>query len=400
MSKWRTLIGLLIVAILVIGGYAGYQTYLAPRPPTPNPIPPQGEDSQLPEVISAEGRVQPARFVRLSFAAGGLVEKTFFAKGDSVPANAVLARLEGYERLSAALSAAEMEQLAAQQTLDALYDNADLLSAQAARTLTSARDAARDAERYLDNLTSPAKQTDIEQARANKILSEDALEKAREDFEPYKNKPESNLTRAALQSRLAQIQEQYDAAVRLLNNLLAEVDEIDLAQAETALELANANLTEAQKNYDILQAGPDPDEVALAEARLKNAAAQLAAAQDALEDLELRAPFGGTLVVFEVKEGEFVTPGLPLITLADFSQWQVETIDLAESDVARLEPGMEAIITLDAFPDRTFAGRVIEIAQTAEDRRGDVTYPVTLTFDPGDTPVRWGMTAFVDIALP
>jgi multidrug resistance efflux pump len=293
-----------------------------------------------------------------------------------------------------------MEQLAAQQTLDALYDNADLLSAQAARTLTSARDAARDAERYLDNLTSPAKQTDIEQARANKILSEDALEKAREDFEPYKNKPESNLTRAALQSRLAQIQEQYDAAVRLLNNLLAEVDEIDLAQAETALELANANLTEAQKNYDILQAGPDPDEVALAEARLKNAAAQLAAAQDALEDLELRAPFGGTLVVFEVKEGEFVTPGLPLITLADFSQWQVETIDLAESDVARLEPGMEAIITLDAFPDRTFAGRVIEIAQTAEDRRGDVTYPVTLTFDPGDTPVRWGMTAFVDIALP
>jgi multidrug resistance efflux pump len=266
--------------------------------------------------------------------------------------------------------------------------------------LTSARDAARDAERYLDNLTSPAKQTDIEQARANKILSEDALEKAREDFEPYKNKPESNLTRAALQSRLAQIQEQYDAAVRLLNNLLAEVDEIDLAQAETALELANANLTEAQKNYDILQAGPDPDEVALAEARLKNAAAQLAAAQDALEDLELRAPFGGTLVVFEVKEGEFVTPGLPLITLADFSQWQVETIDLAESDVARLEPGMEAIITLDAFPDRTFAGRVIEIAQTAEDRRGDVTYPVTLTFDPGDTPVRWGMTAFVDIALP
>jgi multidrug resistance efflux pump len=308
--------------------------------------------------------------------------------------------LEGYERLSAALSAAELEQLAAQQALDTLYDNADLLSAQAARTLTSARDAARDAERYLDNLTSPAKQTDIEQARANKILSEDALEKAREDFEPYKNKPESNLTRAALQSRLAQIQEQYDAAVRLLNNLLAEVDEIDLAQAETALELANANLTEAQKNYDILQAGPDPDEVALAEARLKNAAAQLAAAQDALEDLELRAPFGGTLVVFEVKEGEFVTPGLPLITLADFSQWQVETIDLAESDVARLEPGMEAIITLDAFPDRTFAGRVIEIAQTAEDRRGDVTYPVTLTFDPGDTPVRWGMTAFVDIALP
>lgn len=400
MNKSRVFVGLLIVVVLTILGYTGYQTYLAPQPPTATPPPTEGENSPLPEVISAEGRVKPVRFVRLSFAAGGLVEKTFFAKGDTVPAGAVLARLDGYERLSAALAAAELEQLAAQQAFDALYDNAELLAAQAAQTLANARDAARDAEQRLNNLTSPSKQTDIEQARANKILLEDALEKAREDFAPYENKPESNLTRAALQSRLAQTQEQYEAAVRLLNNLLAEADEIDLAQAEAALELAKANLTEAQENYEVLQAGPDPDEVALAEARLKNTAAQLAAAQDALEDLELRAPFGGTLAAFEVKEGEFVTPGLPLITLADFSQWQVDTIDLAESDAARLAPGMEAIITLDAFPDQTFTGVVVEIARTAEDRRGDITYAVTLAFDPGELPVRWGMTAFVDIELP
>ena len=124
------------------------------------------------------------------------------------------------------------------------------------------------------------------------------------------------------------------------------------------------------------------------------------AAQEVLEDLELRAPFAGTVVAVDLKVGESVVPGLPVLTLADLSAWQVETIDLVEGDAALLALGMPATITLDAFPGERFTGMVREIALEGEDRRGDLTYTVTLDFDPGAAPVRWGMTAFVDITLP
>jgi len=101
-----------------------------------------------------------------------------------------------------------------------------------------------------------------------------------------------------------------------------------------------------------------------------------------------------------LKVGEFVSPGVPVATLADLSAWQVQTIDLAESDVALLSPGMAAEVTLDAFPGERLTGVIREIDLQGADRRGDITYTVTLDFDPGGIPVRWGMTAFVDIALP
>jgi HlyD family secretion protein len=201
-----------------------------------------------------------------------------------------------------------------------------------------------------------------------------------------------------LQSRLSQAQKQYDDAVRLLNNLLGETNVIDLEQAEADLTLAQARCDAA--DYQDLKAGPDPDEVALARARLANATAQVTAARDALQNLELRAPFAGKLIASDLKVGEFVSPGVPVATLADLSAWQVQTIDLAESDVALLSPGMAAEVTLDAFPGERFTGAIREIDLQGVDRRGDITYTVTLDFDPGDVPVRWEMTAFVDISLP
>jgi len=101
-----------------------------------------------------------------------------------------------------------------------------------------------------------------------------------------------------------------------------------------------------------------------------------------------------------VEVGEVAAPGAELALLADLSSWRVETTDLAETDVALVSPGMPAQISLDAFPDRVFEGVVREIDWVSEDSRGSVTYRVTLDFDPGGLPVRWGMTAFVDITPP
>ncbi len=72
-------------------------------------------------------------------------------------------------------------------------------------------------------------------------------------------------------SRLAEAQQIYDATVRRYNGFSGSVNEIDLAQAEANLALTQAQLNVSQENYQILQAGPDPDEITLAEAEISSA---------------------------------------------------------------------------------------------------------------------------------
>ncbi len=400
MSRTRYILGIILVVLLVVLGYWGYQNYLAPLPPTPTPQPSSAGAETAPLVVSAEGQVVPVNYVRLGFDVAGTVEEVFVKKGENVHAGQVIARLKNREQVEAAITAAKLELLSAQQALDALYKNAEVNEAQSLKAIADLRDAVRDAQRRLNNLLSPAEQTDIEQARANVAIAREKTKKAREDYEPYAKKPEDNLVRATLLSKKAQAEEEYEAAVRHLNNLLSGANEIDAAQAEAELALAQAQLALAQTNYGELENGIDPDTLALAQARLENATAQLAAARAAADNLELRAPFAGTLVVNDLKVGQYVLPGTPLVILADLSGWQVETTDLAEVDVALLQPGMSAKITLDAFPGKEFSGVIRLIDMLGQERRGDMTYTVTLDFDPGDLPVRWGMTAYVDIPIP
>ena len=218
------------------------------------------------------------------------------------------------------------------------------------------------------------------------------------DYRPYEKKPEDNLIRAGLLSRVAQLEEQYDDLVRKLNNQLGSANDLDLAEAETDLGLAKAQLATALRELEIKQAGPDPEEVTLAMARLDNAKAQLAAAEAALKDLELLSPFAGTVSELSIKEGQWIAPGQPVLQLAGLETLQVETTDLNEIDVARVKVGDKAIVTFDAMPGVSVQGKVIQIAPKAATGAG-VNYTVTVALDEPPANLRWGMTAFVDVEV-
>lgn len=396
-KKW--MIGIPVVLLLAVLGVAGYNQFLAPEAATPTPVTSQSSSPAFALLVSAEGRVQPARGAQMAFSAGGQITEVLAEVGQTVQAGQPLARLDGSAAARAALAAAELELEAAQQAYDTLLENADLARAAAEQAAAAAAIAVRDAERRVTNLGSPSKQTEIDKANSNVVLLRDRLEKAQDDFEPYADKPEDNLTRAGLQQKLAAAQQAYDDAVRLLNNLQGSADELDVAQAEADLAAARARLALAEDDLAATADGPEPDALALAEARLNAARAQVAAADEALGRQELRAPFAGTLLRLDVEVGEFVSPGLPVAAVAELAAWEVETTDLAEADAALLTVGLPATLTLDAFPGLIFEGTVVEIGLLGQDVRGQITYPVTIAFDPGDTPVRWGMTAFVDIEL-
>lgn len=371
---------------------------------TPEPLPTivlgdQNTSTQSPAQgggsgVTASGIVVPAQQAEMVFTSGGKVQTVHVAANDQVKAGQVLVTLAGSEKLAANVESAKMELLAAQQAVDALYKDMDVKQAQALKTIADNQDAVRDAERTVFNLQTQSKQFDVDAAYANMILSRDKLERAQEDFEPYANKPADNVTRAAYLSQLAQAEKEYDALVRQYNNLLGSANAIDLSQAEANLTIAQADLAKSQRDYETLQKGPIPEDVSLAQARLATAKAQLDAAQSALEDIELRAPFDGTVTDLNVHASEWVTAGQAVLMLIDLQVLHVETTDLSERDVPRIEIGQPVTVVVKAL-NQDVTGHVSEISPLAETLGGDVVYKTTIKLDSQPAGLRAGMSVDV-----
>jgi multidrug resistance efflux pump len=374
---------------------------------TPEPLPTvvlgdQNTSTQSPALggsaaATASGIVVPAQQAEMVFTSGGKVQTVHVAANEQVKAGQVLVTLAGGEELLANVESARMELLAAQQALDALYKDMDVKQAQALKTIADNQDAVRDAERVLLNLKTQSQQFDVDAAYANIILARDKLERAQEDFEPYANKPADNVTRAAYLSQLAQAEKEYDALVRKYNNLLGTANAIDLSQAEANLAIARADLAKSQRDYETLQKGPIPEDVALAQARLVTAQAQLEAAQSALEDIELRAPFDGTVTDLNVHSGEWTTAGEPVLTLIDLQTLHVETTDLSERDVPKIEIGQPVTVLIKAL-NQDVTGHVSEISPLADTLGGDVVYKTTIELDEQPAGLRAGMSVEVEFA--
>jgi multidrug resistance efflux pump len=188
-----------------------------------------------------------------------------------------------------------------------------------------------------------------------------------------------------------------------LNNLQGTSgDEFDLNQAEAELQIAQARLEQAEADLAMFQEGPDPDAVLLAdnriaitESRITTAESALLAAEAALSNLDLVATMNGVVVELNLTPGEQVSPGRPVIRLADFSDWYVETDNLTEIEVVDVNLDQTVEIIPDALPELNLTGIVESISDTFEEKRGDITYTTRILVDEIDPRLRWGMTVVV-----
>jgi RND family efflux transporter MFP subunit len=132
----------------------------------------------------------------------------------------------------------------------------------------------------------------------------------------------------------------------------------------------------------------------VAEARLANAQAALDAAQAQLESLEVKAPFSGTVAAVDVHPGEWVIAGQPVLSLADLDNLQIETTDLSERDVPRVEVGQPAIVFIEALGQEV-EGQVESISPLADTLGGDVVYKTTVSIGQLPPGIRAGMSVEV-----
>jgi HlyD family secretion protein len=264
------------------------------------------------------------------------------------------------------------------------------------QALNDARDALHDAQQRIAGFGVPSEPIDVEVARSNVALAKHALDQAKKDFRPYENKRENDFRRSVLLNKLSDAQKRYDEAVKQLNRLTGvTVPEFDMEQAQTELEITEARLKLAEDEYEQLKSGPDPDALELAQARLKNAQDRAEAVRASLANLELKAPFAGTVSKVDIHSDEWVMPGQTILVLADLEDLRVETTDLSERDVPKIEVGQGVTVFIKAL-NQEVTGHVREISPLAETLGGDVVYKATIDLDTLPPGLRAGMSVEVN----
>lgn len=161
--------------------------------------------------------------------------------------------------------------------------------------------------------------------------------------------------------------------------------------------VSNAELTSRRASYLSGTA-----EVKVANAQVAQAKATLALAQTKLEQTTIRSPIDGVVVSRSVDVGQTVAASLSAPTLfsiaQDLTAMEVHT-SVAESDVGKLAAGMEARISVDAYPDKTFVGQVKQVRYEAQTVQNVVTYDAVISVPNEARLLRPGMTANVTFVV-
>jgi len=354
--------------------------------PESTPIP----TVQASSSVISQGNLVPKDYMYLAFPGGGHISEILVKQGDQVTTGQLLASLGDRQQYQANLTATQLEVENAQQALNDLNKNADISSANAWLTLEDANQAVIQAEIAWSLVDTDDYQKKIDDAEIKVSDAKTALDDAQTEFDKYANLAADNPTRKTAETALTTAQDDYDAAVHERDQLI-----IDKNKAEASLQLAQALQAKAQTNYDSTRQGPDPDQLKLAQMNLDTALAHQTSAQAALDNLDLKAPFSGTVVDVNVSVGELVGSDKWAVLVADFSEWYVDTSDLTEQEVTKVSIGQGATIKPDALPDLQVKGEVIEIADRFYVQAGDVLYKVRLHVPQPDPNFRWGMTVEV-----
>lgn len=188
---------------------------------------------------------------------------------------------------------------------------------------------------------------------------------------------------------LAQADANLAVAQAQLANAKAQLDRADTlfkTQAITESEHENAKLGYANANAAVIRARTD----------LENA-------RDRMTDTRLRAPLAGTIIAKNVELGTVISSpttdvggGTILFKMANLDTVQVRTL-VDETDIGKVQPGLVATITVDAYPNRPFEGTVLKIEPQATVQQNVTMFPVLVRIANPSHLLKPGMNTEVEI---
>ena len=388
----KIIIPIIIIALLAGAGYYFYyrnsqQTQSAANTKYQSAALKRGS---LTAMVGATGTVRSNQTAILAWKTSGTIAAIYAKLDDMVTANQILSIL-GRESLPQSIIAAQADLVTAQRNLDNLKDS-DVAKSLAQQKLADAQKALEDAIDGRDSKNyKRADESIVDAARANYLIAVQAVKDAQDAFDQFVDRAETDILRAQALSKLSAAKQTRDRNLANLNYLLGNPDQTEIAQADGKVAVAKANLADAQREWDRLKNGPDPQDIIAAKARVE-------AIKVALDSINLKAPFKGTVTESKSQVGDQVVPGTVSFRIDDLSRLLVD-VQVPEVDINKIAVGQPAILTFDAINGKEYHGKVIEVGQVGTPVQGVVNFTVTIEMSDADSAVRPGMTAAVNIIV-
>jgi HlyD family secretion protein len=225
---------------------------------------------------------------------------------------------------------------------------------------------------------------------------------------------QEEITRAKSQVLSAQAQADLSAKRLEKNRFLAQqgaIAQLTLDEYLSTDKTARASLAEAQEQLQELENGSRPEDIAQFKAKVAAAKASLDLAQTELEDTAIYAPFDGIISQKYATVGAVVTPNVSASTTSSATSSSILSIasglevkvNVSEATIAQIKPNQTVEIVADAYPYRTFQGRVKQIAPEAIVENNVTSFEVKVELITGQTELRSGMNidaVFVGNKIP
>lgn len=397
--------------ILIVGGLllAGMISGCAGDEETPQADMQQTGDAIY--TVRATGSVVPERKAVLSFTVPGRVTQLNVDVGTVVKEGDVIAQLDT-AILDAEVNRAEAALHVAQANLTQVQaDPRTLQLEEMERNVLAAQAGVAQAVANRDKVQAGALEAEIARAKADvqqafiaAMNARNMMNHVRGVLDNQQNYTPANQEYYWTEENFESEQDKYEAAYDNLLAAQAYLDDLldgpnpdQVAVAEAEVWAASAQHLAEQARYDLLRAGTKIQDVNLVAISVEQAEAALEAAKINRDKAELRVPFDGVIAEVYIRDMQYANVGQPMVLIANLDTLHVETTDLNEIDVAALQEGATVLITFDALPQGTYQGVVRRISPKSEEGAG-VNFTVIIDFTEAiPEEIRWGMTAFIDV---
>jgi HlyD family secretion protein len=307
--KWKITL-LIVVPVLVAAGIAGAMRWSQRDLVTVQTG--MAAKSDLTSLVTASGEIKPRNYINIGANAQGRLVDILVREGDHVRKNQVVARIE------------HVQAQADVQAQKAAVASTQADSAAAEESIKAADESIKTAEFTLERFKSEQKRAKLLMDNSEKMLGYNLI--ARQEFDQRKA--------------------DYESATASVRENEARLQQLKVQRQQTLAQLGSF------------------------QRRVAQAEAGLARLDDVLAKYDALAPLDGVVTDLPVKVGETVVPGVQnsaastIMTIADMSLITAE-VKVDETDIVNVHIGQMANISIDAMPNRTFVGKVIEIGNTA-----------------------------------
>lgn len=406
--------------------------------------------------ISESGQVQKGEKINLTFKNSGRIEKIYVKAGDDVSAGQELAKLETSDieiqleeaktslelaqlNLKKLLSGAKPEEIKIAQTqkeeaqvslelakenlkisyetaltvldssypqiyntnnfIDEFFENYIFFYDDDARKIFSAREkiwsAKEKASEYLEIAKKSSKNEDIEKAV---FIMADSLKKTFDSLETTRKIIEES---ALYSVSVSDTDKDFlDTLKTNINTALTNVINIQqtISSSKLNVETAEKKLKEAEHQLELITSPASQIDVNIYETQIKQAQARVKLYENQIEQSKLISPIDGKIVEIKKQVGELVQPVFQDVAMVLLPAFQYEIkVNIYEENLVKINVGNPVEITLTAFPNEKFKGKVTSISPAEKIIEGVVYYEATIGFEEAPENIKPGMTADVVI---